>query len=702
MSVITVGIDIGTESTKVNLGPSRSCEIVRTASGGHTTPTAVSFSGSLRQLGETASLKGKNAIIHLNRLLRGFINYDGSDSFEPFYMFERDGNNSSVTVEYNGSSQAFESAALVAMLLGKIKQNVHSTIDRLSEGKHEDFTLHYAISISSGAEEEAKQDLLDAAFAAELPNARLVESSECYGAAYARKFPEHMDGRVVLIVDMGHSATTISVLKMGLEEESGETEDGKSDQSRSYKVLSSATNGNLGAGSIDVRLWNHFQSETPALKDITRNSRKGQRLLDGTKKLKELLSQLPEGSVMVENVGANDTDLNLNGNRTLLNNACKPESDSLVELIQSTIAQADMGEGVSISSIEALGGGCRIPWVKDAIIEASGVEGGKLSHSLDDTSVALGAALIREYIATETSEESPATNTERGEKLLQDEKIMAVRDEEIGAIADLRNKIEAHILEMRSAKHSKHGKLLPESIDSYLDQLDDWLFSEESDNTTKDQMIEKYEKIIQDSKERCKEYFEALESEERAKEREMEEEAKKAQLERAGEEEDEDDHDNRRLPKKRRMEIVMKNKAEANELFSDGNFKFAAARYTKALSHCAKFVDLSPEDLEEVNGVKLSLNLNLALAYMKLEKPEQALRVCNDAINIDENSAKALYRRASVYYELKKWDDAKKDAKKASEIAPTDKAIKKLGDRVDIMLKRQKAKEKKMAQKMFG
>merc|ERR1712137_864564 len=102
----------------------------------------------------------------------------------------------------------------------------------------------------------------------------------------------------------------------------------------------------------------------------------------------------------------------------------------------------------------------------------------------------------------------------------------------------------------------------------------------------------------------------------------------------------------------------MKNKAEANELFGDGNYKFAAARYTKALTHCAKFVDLSPDDIEEVNGVKLSLNLNLALAYIKLQKLDQALRVCNEALAIDESSTKALYRRASVYYEKKNWDSA--------------------------------------------
>jgi tetratricopeptide (TPR) repeat protein len=78
------------------------------------------------------------------------------------------------------------------------------------------------------------------------------------------------------------------------------------------------------------------------------------------------------------------------------------------------------------------------------------------------------------------------------------------------------------------------------------------------------------------------------------------------------------------------------------------------------------------------------------------------LRVCNDALAIDGDNTKALYRRASVYYEKKKWDLANKDIQKASKVAPDDKAIKKLQERIDAQLKRQKLKEKKMAQKMFG
>ena len=85
---VAVGIDIGSESTKVTLGPSLSCEIVRTASGGHTTPTAVSFAGGERHMGETASRKGKNAVLHLNRLLMGgLLKSSGNDEEDPFEPF---------------------------------------------------------------------------------------------------------------------------------------------------------------------------------------------------------------------------------------------------------------------------------------------------------------------------------------------------------------------------------------------------------------------------------------------------------------------------------------------------------------------------------------------------------------------------------------------------------------------------------------
>jgi tetratricopeptide (TPR) repeat protein len=541
---------------------------------------------------------------------------------------------------------------------------------------------------------------------------------------------------MVLVVDMGHSQTSVSVLKMGqlkppADESNNNKDDMKiednndneeeDDSTPKFTVLSSDCHKSLGAGSVDIRLWNHFQSTLPALKKVTPNSRAGQRLLNGANKLKTLLSQLPEGSVTVENVGANDSDLKLTATRDMLTELCQPEAVALTELIQSVMDQANGvfngNDGdVALTAVEVLGGGCRIPWVQQAILKSKSVVMAKqissLSHSFDDTSAALGAALIGEeypLLATGTANDTSAALESRRTQLLQEETAMATMDQDQHAKAYTRNQLESHVLEMRSAandKSNKHTVLLPSNLDSYLDELDDWLFSDEAETATKDEMATKLEATLKKTKqELCPAYFAAIQQEQAAKEQEMEAEAKQAQLERDGttpEEGEEDDHDNRRLPKKRRMEIVMKNKAEANELFSDGNYKFAAARYTKALSHCAKFVDLNPDDTVEVNAVKLSLNMNLALAYCKLENYDQALRVCNEALVIDPDSAKALYRRAWVFYEKKRWSAAMTDVRSALKGSPEGRgAIVKLQDKIEWQIKKQDAKEKKMAQKMF-
>ena len=113
-------------------------------------------------------------------------------------------------------------------------------------------------------------------------------------------------------------------------------------------------------------------------------------------------------------------------------------------------------------------------------------------------------------------------------------------------------------------------------------------------------------------------------------------------------------------------------------------------------------MDLNPEDLQEVDALKLTLNLNMALAYSKLQQFDAALRYVNDALILDTVHLKALYRRASIYYELKNWDGARKDIQAALEQDPDNKLVLKLQQKVDAQLLRQKQKEKKMAKKMFG
>ena len=202
------------------------------------------------------------------------------------------------------------------------------------------------------------------------------------------------------------------------------------------------------------------------------------------------------------------------------------------------------------------------------------------------------------------------------------------------------------------------------------------------------------------------EFFAALKKEEEEKDRIMAAEVKEGEAERAAEKEAEDGEDDmkdtRKLKKADRMRMLMKQKDEGTELFKGTNYAHAAMRYQKALGHAAKFFDLSTESQAEVDAVKISLYLNLAQCFIKLEKWPKVMDNCAYALKVAPDNVKALYRRAFALEKTRRFDDAKADLKKAEKLAPEDKAIKKLAARVELQLKKARLKQKKMAQKMFA
>lgn len=173
------------------------------------------------------------------------------------------------------------------------------------------------------------------------------------------------------------------------------------------------------------------------------------------------------------------------------------------------------------------------------------------------------------------------------------------------------------------------------------------------------------------------------------------------------------------------MRLLVKNKEEGTELFKGKAFRPAAARYQKALTHCAKFFDLTKEDEIEVKALKLSLYLNLAVCYTKLEIWEQVLRNCEDALTLDSNSIKALFRRSAYYENKKDWDKAMADIKQCQKLlsaaatavninnsssessssnsmSAEEKAIAVAADRLKKQIQKEKDKEKKTWGKMFA
>jgi hypothetical protein len=137
---------------------------------------------------------------------------------------------------------------------------------------------------------------------------------------------------------------------------------------------------------------------------------------------------------------------------------------------------------------------------------------------------------------------------------------------------------------------AEHGQ-----IRRYLNGADGWLFSDECNNVTPEEMkLQRDDNRSRTEEMLCAAFYVAEHEYTPKKDRKMEEGARTAATERAvaegggntdGEGNSEDDHDMRRLPIKRRMDITMKNKNEADKLFSDENYR-GAARPPRSYSTC--------------------------------------------------------------------------------------------------------------------
>lgn len=81
---------------------------------------------------------------------------------------------------------------------------------------------------------------------------------------------------------------------------------------------------------------------------------------------------------------------------------------------------------------------------------------------------------------------------------------------------------------------------------------------------------------------------------------------------------------------------------------------------------------------------------------------DATIRNCDEALKLDAENAKVLYRRAAAYEGKKMFEEAKADLETAVKLAPEDKAISALSARVAAQIKRQLDKEKAMWSKAFS
>eukprot|EP01028_Stygiella_incarcerata_P009096 TRINITY_DN4204_c0_g1_i1.p1 TRINITY_DN4204_c0_g1~~TRINITY_DN4204_c0_g1_i1.p1 ORF type:complete len:280 (-),score=88.54 TRINITY_DN4204_c0_g1_i1:87-926(-) len=139
---------------------------------------------------------------------------------------------------------------------------------------------------------------------------------------------------------------------------------------------------------------------------------------------------------------------------------------------------------------------------------------------------------------------------------------------------------------------------------------------------------------------------------------------------------------------------------KGRKLFGEGAFARAAKRFEKVLEVFDRPLSLTEEQVVQRNELRLSANLNLSICHLKLDNHDGVIRNCTDALEIQPDHVKALYRRGIARMKVGRFVEARSDLERAFEVDQSDEIRKKI-EEVKKKERAELAKEREMSKRMM-
>ncbi|GBG34887.1 Heat shock 70 kDa protein [Hondaea fermentalgiana] len=726
------GIDLGSFAATVAKVSTKSLksELLRNDMSNERTPMTVAFAERARSFGEVAeqlkATKRDRTVANVMRFLDQ--SHGGPALAQAPLVGNFDGDR--FVVEANGEERKLRAEELLGMVLRRLAR--YRGVDEptpTEEQTDPNLPTHpVAVAVPDSFSDAHRQAIRDAAKIGGVDLQRIVDHTDAAIMDYvSRRSAETLDGGVFAIVNVGHTYASCAVFRC---------------EGKQVTKLASKCIADVGGAAVDDLLFDALNEDCKSRKGegVSRGSKASIRLMTQVRKLKESLSGAPQTRVSCESL-VNDEDVSFTYTQAQLEEICAPLGDKISSMLRDLLENLgtednDQEVRKSIRAVELIGGGMRMPLVKQAISAAFG-EDVPLGYTMDSTaSVVVGTALCCakdfepkaggvmrpafDNLArgipenndaaqdTQTRVDAPSVMSESDlDAAVRLEQDLLAADAAEAALHAARNKLESRIFETRALADGGSRKPHTDLIDrsacvTVLDEFENWLW-DASESASADDYANKLEDLDKALEGPCAAYWAKIKEEREKAEREMQEQETLAAAELAANG-GKDDHDQRKLKKPERMRKVKLNKDEGTQLFKDGNYNAAKNRYLRSLQHADKFFDLGPDDEEEVKQIKLSLHLNMAQCSIKLEEWAETVKSAKEALELDANSTKALFRLAFAQEKTKEFTEAKKNLARAIKIAPEaeQKPLASLLNRVNLQIQREEARRAKMAKKMFG
>ncbi|CCH45064.1 Heat shock 70 kDa protein [Wickerhamomyces ciferrii] len=371
------GLDFGNHNSVVAVAKNRGIDVVVNEVSNRSTPSLIGFGYKNRFIGETGKSQQtsniKNTVDNLKRIIGLDYNHPDVAKEAEFFSTELVDIDGKVgaKVKFLGKTEEFTSIQLAAMYFNKLKDQVAKE----SKSKLEDVVVAVPIYYT----QQQRHAVADAARVAGLNPVRIVNDITAAAVGYGvfkTDFPEDKALNIAF-VDIGHSAYGVSIAAL----KKGE-----------LKILGSGSDKHFGGRDFDFAIANHFADELDAKYKVKvrENPKSFSRILASAERIKKILSANTQAPFSVESV-INDIDFSSSLTREKLEELVAPLLERVNVPVETALKNAGL-KPEDIDFVEVIGGGSRVPSLKESISEAFGKP---LSFHLNqDEAIAKGATFI--------------------------------------------------------------------------------------------------------------------------------------------------------------------------------------------------------------------------------------------------------------------------------------------------------------------